>query len=644
MRVAGRLVLGAVGTLMVFAACSSSNDDGASSSSSGGTLEDGGSVTLADGATAACGRNTALCPQGQPCTGPEDCESNFCQTICTTASHVDGKQDDGETGIDCGGTAPTKCPPGQGCVSNADCDNVACDVGKTNLCLPASHTDGIKNGDETGTDCGGSAPTKCPAGQGCKTNADCNNLACDPTTMVCDPQSNTDGVKNGDETGIDCGGPTAPNKCPPGQGCATTADCANTLCNTTTLVCDPPSSTDGLKNGTETDIDCGGGAPTNASPCAVGLQCAGVDTNCASSVCNYAKKCVESPSCRNQHGGDTCGPDGANESCCVSPAAAGMHLDKYSITAGRMRTFVNDPAINGNIHDWLVNHKPAGWNDAWTAYLPTMMDNGGNTPDDNTAWSGFYQDVGPYNHPPFGGGNEGCRIRGNGARTYRLPDAVNTRINDEQDYPQDFLDERPMNCTPMPIFAAFCAWDGGQLATSAVLDSPWAGTYPWGNPTQAENAGANNPGVGNPAGYDVPYPSDPKGTFGFETYGTFNSNPKVAAPFNPNPDELWANYSFNYWGGASQVSSKTCDNSKGSDYYCDQSIFISPPGRFPNGNSPSGHSDLAGNVFNETPSPSGANYYWSRNGSWEAHQIPYPRSTFPIYDKYLAAGGRCMRP
>ncbi|MBL0025175.1 MAG: hypothetical protein IPO98_09275 [Saprospiraceae bacterium] len=76
-----------------------------------------------------------------------------------------------------------------------------------NFCLgsiPApTCNDGIKNGNETGVDCGGSC-APCPT---------CN-----------------DGIKNGNETGIDCGG-----SCP---------------------VC--PTCTDGIKNGTETGVDCGG--------------------------------------------------------------------------------------------------------------------------------------------------------------------------------------------------------------------------------------------------------------------------------------------------------------------------------------------------------------------------------------------------
>jgi len=71
----------------------------------------------------------------------------------------DGVQNQGETGIDCGGPCPA--------------------------CLPTC-SDGIQNQGETGIDCGG------PCGP-CPT---CN-----------------DGIMNGDETGIDCGGMTCP-ACP----------------------------------------------------------------------------------------------------------------------------------------------------------------------------------------------------------------------------------------------------------------------------------------------------------------------------------------------------------------------------------------------------------------------------------------------
>ena len=134
--------------------------------------------------------------------------------------------------------------------------------------------------------------------------------------------------------------PRSRSKCATGQGCANNGDCNNVLC-TAGLVCDSPTSADGLTNGTETDADCGGGAPTNAPACAVTKKCL-LDTDCGSKACNYAKKCVESVSCKTQYGGNTCGPNG-DESCCVSLTTGGatpVNLDKYNITAGRFRQFV----------------------------------------------------------------------------------------------------------------------------------------------------------------------------------------------------------------------------------------------------------------------------------------------------------------
>lgn len=69
--------------------------------------------------------------------------------------------------------------------------------------------DGIQNGDEEGVDCGGSSCNPCP----------------EPT---CD-----DGIRNGDEEGVDCGG----SNCSP---CVT-----------------PPTCDDGEQNGEETGVDCG---------------------------------------------------------------------------------------------------------------------------------------------------------------------------------------------------------------------------------------------------------------------------------------------------------------------------------------------------------------------------------------------------
>ncbi len=64
-------------------------------------------------------------------------------------------------------------------------------------------------------------------------NPNCSN----PPAPSC-----TDGIKNGTETGVDCGGSCPP--CPPA-----------------------PSCTDGIKNGTETGVDCGGTCPPCQTSC-----------------------------------------------------------------------------------------------------------------------------------------------------------------------------------------------------------------------------------------------------------------------------------------------------------------------------------------------------------------------------------------
>ena len=56
------------------------------------------------------------------------------------------------------------------------------------------------------------------------------------------------------------------------------ADCQSMTC--TDRVCAPPSCTDGVHDGFESDRDCGGAC----EPCALGAACI-VDTDCASASC-----------------------------------------------------------------------------------------------------------------------------------------------------------------------------------------------------------------------------------------------------------------------------------------------------------------------------------------------------------------------
>ena len=508
-----------------------------------------------------CGRLTTACGPGKSCQGPPDCMSMICRdNVCHDANPPNGQKDGDETDVDCGGSSAPACGDNKGCLIAADCTSSVC-TGM--LCQPPSPTDGVRNGDETGTDCGGAKAPKCPPGQGCLSNADCDKVKCDTIQKVCLPPAHDDGIKNLDETGIDCGGPTmSVKRCPTGETCVATSDCDNVICNAMTKVCDPPTPTDGLKNGTETDVDCGGGAPTNAPRCLIDQKCA-LGTDCKSGGCSagLGNKCtLLSCATAEVAGISSCGaketgdPAAVHESCCKSlvlPTRTTRRLDKYEITAGRMRAFLEaigggvDAAGNAkdpNVKAYMAAHKPATrWNPGWENVLPadnttstatyvvkdtttdfaypgqdqyllnhwtqntwwiratgpndTAMQTAGQQGTYTVATSLFYvlnagtmmpeYYANPADWPPPIEG-EGYAVahalncsnqRGSfGWSTYWFDDAtINTYGGDNGvgKFPgsKDLLDEKAMNCSPNALFAAFCAWDGGQIADADVIDA-----------------------------------------------------------------------------------------------------------------------------------------------------------------------------
>jgi hypothetical protein len=249
-----------------------------------------------------------------------------CTSPCGPATCDDGIQNQDETGVDCGGTSCPACP--------------TCD-------------DGMMNGDETGVDCGGSDCAPCPClDNGVTLTINLDNypeetswiirnsggatvvsggtygsqpdgstvveLACLPdgcydfvifdaygdgiccgygsgsyvltddsngatlvsggsfgsseTTNFCvggNGPTCTDGIQNGNETDVDCGGPDCP-ACPTcndgiQNGGETDVDCGGPDCP----AC--PTCSDGIQNGDETGVDCGGSCP----PCGGG-ECTNV--------------------------------------------------------------------------------------------------------------------------------------------------------------------------------------------------------------------------------------------------------------------------------------------------------------------------------------------------------------------------------
>jgi hypothetical protein len=136
----------------------------------------------------------------------------------------------------------------------------------------------VKNGAETAADCGGGTCPKCADAKTCLVNADCTSGVCSGTPKVCQTPTCLDTVKNGTETDADCGGSTCP-KCATNKACLVANDCVSGVC--TAGICTVGGCADSVKNNLETDVDCGGGT---CPKCADTKACLAA-ADCTSGVC-----------------------------------------------------------------------------------------------------------------------------------------------------------------------------------------------------------------------------------------------------------------------------------------------------------------------------------------------------------------------
>jgi hypothetical protein len=185
---------------------------------------------------------------------------------------ANGKRDGLESDIDCGGECARLCDVGQVCNGYDDWCTTGLCSSSTSKCVAVGCSDHRMNGDETDVDCGGPSCSACMPGQGCKLAKDCTTGVC--IDGKCQQATCNDGMKNGSETGVDCGG-DCPGKCANGLPCGEPKDCQSGIC--TGGLCEPASCSDGVVNGTETGKDCGGECATkcpNGDPCKTGQDCA----------------------------------------------------------------------------------------------------------------------------------------------------------------------------------------------------------------------------------------------------------------------------------------------------------------------------------------------------------------------------------
>ncbi len=246
---------------------------------------------------------------GVACQGMTVCRGGLCRSESCANQLRDGL----ESGVDCGGPDCSRCGVDGGCVVGADCQSQVC---LAQRCQAPSCADGRKNGAESDTDCGGGCAA-CPDRAGCADAGDCSSGVC--LAQSCAAPSCGDGVRNGAEVGVDCGGGCG--GCPVLTPCDAGVDCASFLCAAGR--CQLSNCINGRLDVGETDVDCGGaGCP----PCAGGGRCdAGVQ--CQSGVCGVAGRCA-APTCADGRtngaetdvdcGGTSCAPCVAGRSCLMA--------------------------------------------------------------------------------------------------------------------------------------------------------------------------------------------------------------------------------------------------------------------------------------------------------------------------------------
>lgn len=622
------------------------------------------------------GSGNPPCDTQKACGAASDCTSGVCfGAVCAAPSSSDNVKNADETDVDCGGTTAPGCGAGKACNDTVDCESRVC---ITKVCQAPSSTDGTKNGTESDIDCGGGAPTnapKCTVNQSCTAAGDCDQGVC--TGNKCQAATSSDSVKNGSETDVDCGGgaPTNAPTCGTNGACLVAGDCDSGVC--TANKCKAATSSDNVQNGTETDKDCGGGAPTNAPKCGSGKTCK-VSSDCSSDGCNYLGKCAEAPSCTVHEGGDTCGrgevsdPNRVHESCCAtypSPGNANLLISKYEITAGRMREFIR--RTSGNVRGYIDTHPTSQIRTADKDFLPESNTlptrtynrcdaNGGNC-QSVTRGFGVYDHLGNTTFlpdRPCPNCGQGCYLGTIAQGAYAHPtywwDAT-TQATQWSAQPRKFsqadLDVKSLNCVTQVLLAAFCKWDGGRLPTEAELSanstaSAWGtSSYPWGSATYVDTV-AGAPGrVVYPAQantYLVPAANDDGSTnllaamqYNYTNWNPFGSTLKYFRYVYPvMPSVNWDQ--------------------------TDQAFAIAAPGRMYNdrrnlgAGTLDGYFDVAGNIMEVTAnqySTDDANHSslprmrWV-GGSFEGHNVGRAGNEggngSSILTKYGKMGGRCV--
>ncbi len=165
----------------------------------------------------------------------------------------------------------------------------------------------------------------------CLMDVDCPAEAPKCDMNQCVPQTCSDTRQNGTETDVDCGGGACP-PCDVGEDCDAGADCTSGVCAPNGN-CAAPDCNDGVENGDETDVDCGGSCFDECGP---GEGC-DENNDCEGDECTgVGGTCVPNCDDNEQTGAETdvdCG-GGACDGCDIGDMCAGDDANCLSGNCG----------------------------------------------------------------------------------------------------------------------------------------------------------------------------------------------------------------------------------------------------------------------------------------------------------------------
>lgn len=258
-----------------------------SSSSSGGAGGAGGTTTstgtTGGGGSGGC-QNPIDCPSPAegPCQPYATCQNNVCGVAYTAGPALNQKPGDCFTRqCDAAGMV-TLVPDDTDVLDDGD----AC---TTNTCSSGAAVSMVNDG----APCANGFCTSVNGVAKCVQCTQANMAACTGgkvcVSYKCVPASCNNALKDGSETDLNCGGLACP-PCGVGLVCAVDNDCVSGKCGAN-LKCAPVACNDMVLNGTETDVDCGGGG---CNPCDNGWKCL-AHTDCMSVVCDMGV--CQAPTC-----------------------------------------------------------------------------------------------------------------------------------------------------------------------------------------------------------------------------------------------------------------------------------------------------------------------------------------------------------